>query len=132
METITREPRLLVKLPAVPAGAATKGFGLAPARLRFNGKPIDVQFERLFRSIPAATGAMAAVAPGEWYVVSAVATGAEGNVWDLCHSLVREGFGVAGLDRASFAEPDLEQSWLSGTPVQHALAAAGGCVRRPA
>ena len=52
---------------------------------------------------------------------------AETNVWDLCHHAVTQGFGIAGLGNAQFAEPDFEQQWITGTAIQHALAAARSC-----
>src|SRR5438094_926545 len=113
----TRTPRLLVKLPAAPP-KATFGFG---------ARTLDVGFERLFDSIRPAGSRLGAAAEPEWYLMSAGAAAAELNAWDLCHHLVTQGFGVAGLNQAQFAEPDLEQQWISGTPVQHALAAARLC-----
>ena len=56
-------------------------------------------------------------------LLSAIAGAAEVNAWDLCHHLVTQGFGVAGLSATEAAEPDLEQPWITGIPVEHALAA---------
>ena len=52
---------------------------------------------------------------------------AEVNAWDLCHNMVTKGLGIDGLPSAEFAEPDLQQQWIIGTPVQHALAFARAC-----
>jgi hypothetical protein len=129
MQTFTRVPRVLVKLPARAAGQELRIAAALPFGARTRDVRIDVRLERLFESIPPRAAGLGAASPGEWHVLSAAAAGSEVNAWDLCHSLVREGFGVAGLDRASFAEPDLEQRWVTGTAVEHALAAAGRCER---
>jgi hypothetical protein len=55
--------------------------------------------------------------------MSAVAAAAEVNAWDLCHYLVTQGFGVAGLSATEAPELDLEPPWITGIPVEHALAA---------
>ena len=47
-------------------------------------------------SVPLDRGLGAAFVP-EWYVMSAIAAAAEVDAWDLCHHLVTQGFGVAGL-----------------------------------
>ena len=51
----------------------------------------------------------------------------EVNAWDLCHHLLREGFGVAGVVPPEFAEPDLEQRWTFGSPAEHTLALTRSC-----
>lgn len=125
MLAVTRTPRLLVKLRNQPTG----GQPHFNATFRFRNRPLDVRFQPLFTSIPSQSPGLGAAAPGEWHIMSASASGAEVNAWDLCHGLVTEGFGVAGLDRASFAEPDLDQQWIAGTAIQHALAATQTCDR---
>ncbi len=117
MIAITRSPRLLVKLPAPPAQVS----------FSFGDKSLSVGFERLFDSIRSPSPGLGAAPGPEWYVMSPGASAAEVNAWDLCHHLVTQGFGVAGLSAAEAAEPDLEQPWITGTPVQHALAAARTC-----
>src|SRR5437879_4219943 len=112
MIAITRTPRLLVKLPAAPAQAS----------FQFGNKPLEVRFERLFDSIRPAAAALAAAPASEWHIMAADTPRGEVNAWDLCHHVVRSGFGVTGLAAAQFAEPDLEQQWITGTPAQHALA----------
>src|SRR5258708_4664356 len=116
MIAITRSPRLLVKLPAAPPQAS----------FNFNDKPITASFDRLFSSIrPAAV--LAGAPAAEWHTLRADEAGAEVNAWDLCPHLVRSGFGVAGLPAAQFAEPDLEQQWITGTPAQSAFAVTQTC-----
>jgi len=99
MLVTTRTPRVLAKLSDAPARAA----------LRFGATSVPASFERLFQ---------------QWHLITPDASGAEVNVWDLCHHLVVQGFGVAGISAAQFAEPDLEQQWITGTPAEHAMAAA--------
>ena len=117
MAMLTRFPHLLLKLPAAPA----------QARFSFGNRPFHVGFERLFNSIRPSAGRLGAVSGAEWYLMSAAEPATEVNAWDLCHHLLTEGFGVAGLATPEAAEPDLEQQWVTGTPVEHALAAARTC-----
>ncbi len=118
MIAITRKPRLLVKMSAAPPAALTS--------FQFNRRSLNVRFERLFTSIRPPAAALGAAPGGEWYIMTPE-TAAEVNAWDLCHHLVGQGFGVTGLNQAQFAEPDLEQQWPTGTPVQHAMAGARTC-----
>jgi len=117
MNTTTRAPRLLVKMLPIPEEAA----------FAFDSKPLKVKFEPLFRSIRSTTQGLGIADQPQWHMMFATQASAETNVWDLCHHLVTQGFGVAGLQRAQFAEPDLEQQWISGTAVEHALAASRSC-----
>ncbi len=117
MNTNTRIPRLLVKLTSAPDKAA----------FAFGGKSRDVVFEPLFRSIRLESGARGIASQPQWHIMASIQIGAETNVWDLCHHVVTHGFGIDGLANAQFAEPDLEQQWVSGTAIQHARAAARTC-----
>ena len=117
MLAITRSPRVLVKLPAAPEKAA----------FRFGKAALDVQFERLYKSIRPRPAVLGAAAQPEWHIMNPASSGAEVNVWDLCHHLVTSGLGIAGVPSAEFAEPDFDQQWTVGTPVEHALAAARDC-----
>ncbi len=117
MNTTNRTPRLLVKLPAAPEQAV----------FEFAGRPLPVRFKPLFASIRPASKGLGVGQQSQWQIMSASESGAEANAWDLCHHVVGEGFGVAGLPRAELAEPDLEQQWITATPIQHALAAQSPC-----
>jgi hypothetical protein len=117
MNAITRTPNLLVKLPAAPARAV---FG-------FEGRSLTIRFKPLFASIRPTAKGLGVGNQSQWHIMSASESGAEANAWDLCHHIVSEGFGVAGLQRAELAEPDLEQQWITATPTQHALAAMRAC-----
>ena len=117
MNAITRTPRLLVKLPAAPQQV---GF-------KFGNKPLNIGFQRLFESIRPSAASLGATSVPEWHAMSATEAAGEVNMWDLCHHVVTQGFGVAGLATAEFAEPDMSQQWITATPVEHALAAARTC-----
>src|SRR6266702_679072 len=119
MLAITRAPRLLVKLPSAP-DHATFDFG---------DKQLKGRFEGLFQSIRSPAAELAGSPLADWRVMTADEARAEVTAWDLCHHIVRQGFGVTGLSAALFAEPDLEQQWITGTPAQHALAVTRGCDR---
>src|SRR5205807_1407557 len=117
MDAITRQPRLLVKLRGAPAEAELTLAG---------NRSTKAAFEPLFRSIrPGASTAIAA--PGQWFLMSTCAKGDEVNAWDLCHQLTTQGFGVAGITPAEFAEPDFDQHWLTGQESDLALAMARTC-----
>lgn len=114
MNTITRQPRLLVKMAP---GASQLNLGIGPS-------PLVVQ--PLFRSIkpPAKTGI---TKDPEWHIVKAQVEADEVNAWDLCHQMMNGGFGFAGPASVKFAEPDIEQRWVSATDTAHAMAAVAGC-----
>jgi hypothetical protein len=117
MLAVTRTPRVLVKLSGAPGKAV----------FRFGNIGLDVQFERLYKSIRPGPSVSGAASQPEWHIMTQGSSGAEMNSWDLCHSLVTNGFGIAGVAAADFAEPDFEQQWIVGTRVEHALAAARAC-----
>ena len=96
-------PRILVK--AAP--------GLAVSRLSFGAAPVEFKATRLFESIDAQP-ALGAAAGEVWHVLTPPLGFAEANGWDICHSLMRDGFGVAGAPAPAFAEPDIEQRWITG------------------
>lgn len=116
MQTITRQPKLLVKMSAAP-----QQLNLAIGPTRF---AVDV--EPLFQSIKTAPKTGMAKSP-EWHMLSAKVEDEEVNAWDLCHQMMTTGLGVAGVDSVEYAEPDIEQRWIFGTEPQHALAATGSC-----
>lgn len=129
MVGVTRRPRVLVK---VPEGQGTAVLSLGQTTLNVAGvlrpdldasRKVPAKFEitPLFGSIGVAPG-QGMAAPAQWHVVEATEDGEEVNPWDLCHALVRDPQGL-GLDGCAptMAEPDLEQQWVFGTDVQHAL-----------
>src|SRR3954471_16727370 len=96
-------PRILVK--AAP--------GLAVSRLSFGAAPVEFKATRLFESIDAQP-ALGAAAGEVWHVLTPPPGFVEANGWDICHSLMRDGFGLAGALAPAFAEPDIEQQWITG------------------
>jgi Subtilase family len=101
------------------AAPAELNLGIGPSKFTVDVKP-------LFRSIR--TAPKTAIAkPAEWHILNAKVEDEEVNVWDLCHQMVSNGLGVAGVDSVEFAEPDIEQRWVCRTDLQQALAAVGLC-----
>jgi hypothetical protein len=112
----TDTQRILVKAPS----------GLPSARLAFGGATADFTVSPLFKSIGAqpAFGA----APAEvWQILTPPPGFAEENAWDVCHSLLQQGFGIAGAAAPSFAEPDLRQQWITGRDVDIGMMLAKSC-----
>ncbi len=114
-------PRILVK--AAP-GLSGKSFAFGVA-----GAPVT--FERLFNSIDSG-GPFGAAADETWYALNLPEDGGEQNAWEACHSLLRGGFGIAGMQAPSFAEPDIEQRWITGSPSQGGQSLAQSCDTRDA
>jgi hypothetical protein len=115
-------PRLLVKTRPVEEGFR---FALGAARLDFTLEPL---FPGETRGAPGMTEAPV------WHVATP-ARDEDANLWDVCHSLMTEGFGVAGGPEVAFAEPDLAQQWLfepesrAAMRQLRALSAAGECTQ---
>src|SRR5580704_2052184 len=103
---VTRAPRLLVKARPVPAGTA-----FAVGNVPFALHP-------LFPTPPVT--AMAAVAAPQWHITDIPNGVGEADLWDLCHNLQTQGFGIAGSAPVEFAEPDLQQQWTFDTPDRQA------------
>src|SRR5262245_56591259 len=108
-------PRILVK--AAP--------GLSQTKLAFGAASIPFDVEPLFRSIGRTSG-LGAAADDVWYVLKPPADADQHNPWDLCHALLQQGFGVAG-PAPKFAEPDLEQKWVYGSPAELGPSLAQSC-----
>ena len=117
MKAITRQPKLLVKMPAPP-----QDLTLAAGKAK-----VDVKVEPLFQSIKEESRVGLAATP-QWQMVTATTEADEVNSWELCHELVTNGLGIAG-GMVEFAEPDLEQRWIFGTESQSLLAATASCDR---
>src|SRR5262245_11304815 len=108
-------PRILVK--AAP--------GLAGKTLTFGAAGGSVTVSRLFDSI-GARPALGATADDVWYVLTPPPATAEENPWDVCHTLLQQGFGVAGAS-PKFAEPDIEQKWITGSPSESGQSLTQSC-----
>jgi hypothetical protein len=116
VQSPTRKPKLLVKMPSGPPQVA----------LRFGSSKLDVNVEPLFKSIKPAAKARIAQAP-EWHLLTPTSSTDEINSWDLCHQVMTKGMGLAGLNAVEFAEPDIDQQWSFGREAEHALALAAPC-----
>lgn len=109
-------PRILVK--AAP--------GLSVSRLAFGAAPVEFKARRLFESIDAQPG-MGAAAGEVWHVLTPASDVGDANGWDICHSLMQQGFSVAGAAAPAFAEPDIEQRWITGKPTEGGQSLAQSC-----
>src|SRR5262245_1483822 len=109
-------PRILVK--AAP--------GLSSARLSFGATPVTFTVTPLFKSI-APPKALGATAAATWHILTPPRGFAEENAWDVCHALLQQGFGVAGVPAPEFAEPDLEQQWITGSDAELGMAMSRSC-----
>jgi hypothetical protein len=111
-----KTPRILVK--AAP--------GLSSVRFSFGATPVTFTITPLFKSIawPTALGATAA---NTWQILTSPPGFAEENAWDVCHSLLQQGFGIAGVPAPEFAEPDLEQQWITGSDAELGMALSRSC-----
>ena len=116
MKAITRQPKLLVKMPAAPQ-RVTLALGVSK---------FEVELEPLFQSIVDAPK-LGVAQTSQWHVLKAAPDGVEVNAWDMCHQLTTGGLGVSGVSGVEFAEPDLEQRWVYGTESQQLLAAVRSC-----
>ena len=101
--------------------------GLAVPRLSFGASPVTFKATRLFESIDAQP-ALGAAGGEVWHILTPPPGFAEANGWDICHSLMQQGFGVAGAPAPTFAEPDLEQRWITGQ-VHRGRPVAGAVMR---
>src|SRR6202012_5980598 len=99
--------------------------GLSEQKLTFGAAAEPFKVEPLYKSI-GAQGGLGAAAADIWYVATPPAEAAAQNPWDLCHALVKQGFGVAGT-APTFAEPDIEQSWTHGGPSEGGQSLTQSC-----
>src|SRR5258708_32628185 len=113
-----KTPRILVKAaPGLPSG-----------RLRFGARAVTFTVTPLFKSIaPPKTPGAAAAAAATWQILTPPPGFAGENAWDVCHSLLQQGFGVAGVPAPEFAEPDLEQQWITGSDAELGMAMSRSC-----
>jgi hypothetical protein len=104
--------------------------GLSSARLSFGATPVTFTVTPLFKSI-APPKALGATAAATWYILSPPSGFAEANAWDVCHALLQQGFGIAGVPAPEFAEPDLEQQWITGDDAELGVALSRSCDSSP-
>jgi hypothetical protein len=104
--------------------------GLSSARLSFGATPVTFTVTPLFKSI-APPKALGATAAATWHILTPPPGFAEANAWDVCHALLQQGFGVAGIPAPEFAEPDLEQQWITGDEAELGVALSRSCDSSP-
>ncbi|MBV9998456.1 MAG: hypothetical protein JO015_04995 [Verrucomicrobia bacterium] len=94
-------------------------FALGPSSVNFKAEP-------LFRSIGQEGALGAAAADKTWYAFEPSVPVDQPNLWNLCHSRVQNGLGVAD-GAIEFAEPDLQQQWIVGEEAGLGIAMARTC-----
>jgi hypothetical protein len=105
METVSNISRLLVKMNAPPKGAA----------LSLQGQ--DFTVAPLFLSIQATTSGPGIAPSAQWHILAREDGGEVSTPWNLCHEIMRQGFGISGAPPPEFAEPDLPR--FLRQPAQH-------------
>src|SRR5262245_3815458 len=109
-------PRILVK--AAP--------GLSSARLSFGATPVTFTVTPLFKSI-APPKALGATAAATWHILTPPPGFAEAIAWNVCHLLLQQAFGVAGVYAPEVAEPDSKQQWITGDDAELGMALSRSC-----
>src|SRR5574338_120818 len=107
--------RFLVKMPPV---AQNMRLSVAGHGAVFIARP-------LFTSIAPPGAGLAAASI--WHIVEAPIALDVSNPWDVCHAMVTQGLGLADGARPEFAEPDLQQQWLSRPQEDRELALSATC-----
>ncbi|MRG58161.1 S8 family serine peptidase [Phyllobacterium sp. SYP-B3895] len=115
MVEAAKQRRILVKTTAAIGGQ----------RLTFGAAGAEFSVEPLFRSIGQQHG-LGIAGAAAWHVLST--DDDSGNPWDLCHSMVTGGLGIAGT-AVEFAEPDLTQRWLIGDEKSIGIGLTASCDR---
>jgi hypothetical protein len=100
--------------------------GLPGAQLSFGAASVNFSISPLFESIGQQPG-LGAASGDVWQILTPPPGFAEANDWDVCHALLQQGFGIAGAPAASFAEPDLQQQWITGRQSDLGLALSQSC-----
>jgi subtilisin family serine protease len=103
---------ILIKSGPLPAGAS-----FAAAGKSFTVRP-------LFRSIGQSNGVGVASSATQWHIISAPNLD-DAHLWDVCHSLLNGGLGVAG--GVDFAEPNLQQQWIYNNASTQSLRIDSDC-----
>jgi len=66
-----------------------------------------------------------------WHAVTTPLPIGSQNPWDVCHSIVQQGFGLGPANAPVFAEPDFQQQWISGSPIDQEIALTRSCEAEP-
>jgi Subtilase family len=109
--------RILVKAPA----------GLPSAQVSFGAAAVSFTVAPLFKSIGQDRRGLGAAAGDVWHILTSPVALSDVNAWDVCHSLLRDGFGIAGAAAPTFAEPDLQQQWITGREADLGISLARSC-----
>jgi subtilisin family serine protease len=101
--------------------------GLSETKLTFGAAAVSFEVEPLFKSI-GSQSAFGAAADDVWYVLKPKeVVDDQKNPWDVCHQLMKDGFGIAGAAAPKFAEPDIEQKWITGSPSEAGQSLVQSC-----
>ena len=100
--------------------------GLPSARVSFGAAPVSFTVAPLFKSIGHERRGLGAASGDVWHVLTST-TLSDANAWDICHSLLRDGFGIAGAGAPTFAEPDFQQKWISGRDADLGMTLTQSC-----
>src|SRR5258708_28716880 len=100
--------------------------GLASAQLTFGAAAVNFTVSPLFKSIGQAP-TLGAAAADVWQILTPAAELSNQKAWDICHSLLQQGFGIAGAPAPKFAEPDLQQQWITGRNADLGMTLAQSC-----
>jgi hypothetical protein len=100
--------------------------GFSAPRLTFGASAVTFAATRLFQSIDSPPP-LGAAGDTVWHVLTPPSGLAEANAWDVCHALMQQGFGVGGSHALSFAEPDMEQRWTTGSSSEGGNSLAQSC-----
>ena len=98
--------------------------GLRGAQLTLGAAAVNFTVSPLFKSI-GQQAALGATSADVWQILTPPPGFAEENAWDVCHSLMQQGIGIAGT--STFAEPDLEQQWITGRNSDIGMMLAKSC-----
>ena len=109
--------RILVK--AVP--------GAPSAQVAFGAAAVHFTISPLFKSIGQERRELRATAGDVWHILTTPAALSDANAWDICHALLQKGFGIAGTGVPTFAEPDLQQQWITGGDADRGMMLARSC-----
>jgi hypothetical protein len=110
--------QFLVLMPPPPGGASLSIGGVT-----------TVEIEPLFASIQPPQLGISSNAT--WHVVKTPLPVGTQNPWDVCHSIVQQGFGLGPAAAPVFAEPDYQQQWISGSPTDQEAALTRSCKSDP-
>jgi hypothetical protein len=106
-----------------------------PAGTAFQVGPVPFTLQPLFPE-SAHQASLAAAPEAQWHITDIPGDVDETDLWDLCHNLRSQGFGMAGAPTVEFAEPDVEQQFVFDSPERLAgqafAAAAGETCKGPA